>query len=100
MIKARGHTKTPLLANGWPHVRLTLACDEALIGAGLRRFGPKQGMALAAGRVPDRLQKPYLNRVQSRPRHRGTASVFENAREVRGGLMGNSATVSAGQEEQ
>src|SRR5919112_5901161 len=49
MIKRRPHTKTPLLATGWPVVRLTLAGKAALIGAGLRRFGPVRERTGAGG---------------------------------------------------
>src|SRR2546423_9128511 len=97
MIKRPAAMKRPLLASGWPAVRLTLARRGALMGEP-QTAGPVRGVALAAGRVPDRRHWPIS--LQPRPSvAREAAGESADALKVRGGLMGNFAMVDSGQEQ-
>ena len=70
-------TKSPLLADGWPSCRLTLASRAALIGAGLRRVGPgreRTGAGGGSGPRPPAEAPSLVERSRVRGGHRGTAS--------------------------
>src|SRR5215217_422729 len=102
MIKRNPLTKTPLLANGWPGVRLTPCAGAALIGAGLRRVWTSERRDWRWRRVgsPTACRSPLPSTGSVLvPEAAGELHPLENAQHVRGGLMGNSATVSAGQEQ-
>ena len=100
--KPSWNTKSPLLANVRPGCRLTLVLPRALMFSGLwtAQDRTERSTASTAGRVPDRRHWPRLSLTSSSAvlRSRGTAFV-KCAPQVRGGLMGNSATVDAGQEQ-
>src|SRR5688500_15308076 len=100
MIKRTACTKRPLLADECPVVRLTLDRRTALMSPGLIRAWAGAGEDLSRRRdVPPIVGADPTPATGPRPGdRRGTASA-ENALNVRGGLMGNSATVGAGQEQ-
>src|SRR5215204_1034445 len=102
MIKRSARTKSPLLASEWPAVRLTVARWAALMIPGLRTAGSvreRRGAGGGSGPRPSALAHPSTADPSSVQQVAGELHPLKNARNVRGGLMGNFATVDAGQEQ-